>query len=129
MQADPVQETQAVDDRTYRWASVVLRVGLYLSFIAMSVGLVWWFATGAPGTATTTMPIDEIPSELLAGNPLALLTVGVLVLLATPAATLLTELVTYTWARNWRFAGIAALVAAILLVSIAFSMKWIRLFA
>src|SRR5438105_14836575 len=104
---------------------------MYASFAAMGGGLVWWLLAGAPGgqaTAARGLPIQSIPSEALAGNPLALLNLGVLLLLATPGITLLAEIAAYAAARNWRYAGIASIVALILLLSVALSLKWIRLF-
>jgi uncharacterized membrane protein len=66
--------------------------------------------------------------ELLALNPLALLNLGVVLLLATPGVTLFAMTVTYAAARNRRYSAIAALVGAILLLSLAISLKWIVLF-
>ncbi len=117
------------DVMTYKWAGFTLTAGMYASFGAMVGGLVWWLLAGAPGgtaSASATIPLDKIVSELLALNPLALLNLGVLLLLATPGITLLAEIVTYAAARNWRYAGVAVLVGAILLVSLALSLGWIK---
>lgn len=130
MKEDTHAATPATDPQTYRWAGLTLTAGMYASFAAMSVGLVWWLASGAPGggTESKVVPLDQILPQLLALNPLALLNLGVLLLLATPGITLFTQIITYAADRNWRYAGIASLVGAILLLSLALSMKWIRLF-
>ena len=125
------QLQQTGDARTYTWASYTLRAGMYCSFVAMGSGLLWWFLSGAPGSQeklVDLIPITSIVPELLAGNPLALLNLGVLLLLATPGITLLTEIVTYAADRNWRYVAIASLVGAVLLLSVALSMKWISIF-
>lgn len=117
------------DIMTYRWAGFTLTAGMYASFGAMVGGLVWWLLAGAPGgtaSASTMIPLDRVVSELIALNPLALLNLGVLLLLATPGLTLLTEIATYSSARNWRYAGVAALVGAILLLSLALALEWIK---
>lgn len=104
---------------------------MYASFVAMAAGLVWWVAAGAPGgqsSAAKVMPLDRLLPELFALNPLALLNLGVVLLLATPGVTLLASIGTYVMARNWRYAGIAALIGAILLLSLGLSLKWIVLF-
>jgi uncharacterized membrane protein len=122
---------QTKDAQTYIWAARTLRWGMYASFGAMVAGLVWWVIDGAPGgetSAAKVIPLDRILPELIALNPLALLNLGVVLLLATPGVTLFAIIVTYTAARNWRYAGIAASVAAILLLSLAISLKWIVLF-
>ena len=129
---EPDADSEADSDaQTYRWAAITLQAGMYASFAAMGAGLLWWLLAGAPGgteSASKGMPMDIIVSQLLAGNPLALVNLGVLLLLATPAVTLLGEIITFAAARNWRYAAIAALVGAILLLGFAMSMKWIRLF-
>lgn len=125
------QEVQNRDSRVYRWAGLTLTVGMYASFAAMSVGLVWWLLAGAPGgaaSASKTIPFDRLLADLGALNPLALLNVGVLLLLATPAVTLLAQIVAYALERNRLYAGVASLVGAVLLLSLAISLKWIVLF-
>src|SRR5687768_2089737 len=119
------------DRLTYRWVGLILTAGMYASFAAMGAGLAWWVAVGTPGGDTLearVVPIDRILPELIALNPLALINLGVLLLLATPGLTLIAEIITYGAARNWRYAGIAGLVSSILLLSLALSMKWVRLF-
>jgi uncharacterized membrane protein len=122
---------QSRDTQTYTWASRTLRWGMYVSFGAMVAGLVWWLLTGAAGgeaSAARVIPLDRLLPELAALNPLALLNLGVVLLLATPGVTLLAIIVTYATARNWRYTAIGASVAAVLLFSLAISLKWIVLF-
>src|SRR5262249_9655881 len=67
------------DRRTYAWSSWILRLGMYASFGAMVIGLVWWVAQSAGGTNSAqadTIPLGSIVPELLAGNPLAMLNLG-----------------------------------------------------
>src|SRR5207253_843597 len=110
---------------TYRWVGFALRVGMYASFLAMGLGLAWWLLAGTPGgsgSASKVLPFDRLGPELLAGDALALVNLGVLLLLAAPGVSLLVAMVTYAAGRNWRYAGIAALVGAILLLSLALSL-------
>ncbi len=126
-----MDDTQLTDDTTYRAAAATLRAGMLASFAAMSVGLVWWLLSGSPGgngAASRVMPFDHIMPELLSLNPLALLNLGVLLLLATPGVTLISQLIAFGMARNWRFAAITALVGAIILVSLSVSLGWVKLF-
>ena len=113
------------DTRTYKWAAATLRAGMYFSFAAMGAGLAWWLLAGAPGgtaSASRALPIERVVPEMLAGNPLALVNLGVLLLLATPGVTLLTEIYTYAADRNWRYTAIAALVGALLVLSLVLSL-------
>jgi uncharacterized membrane protein len=123
-----VRGGQSGDARTYRWAGIMLRLGMYTSLAVMGIGLVWWLLVGAPGgqaSASRAMPPDRIPTELVMLNPAAMLNLGVLLLLVTPGVALLVEMVTFAMDGNWRYAGIAALVAAILTLSVAISMQWL----
>lgn len=123
-----MQSTQPADDTTYSVAAATLRAGMLASFAAMLFGLAWWLLSGSPGesNAAYALPFDRILSELLALNPLALLNLGVLLLLATPGLTLLSQLITFSMARNYRFAAITALVGSILLVSLSVSLGWLK---
>ena len=113
------------DEQTYKWAGYILQAGMYVSFACMLAGLVWWLAVGAPGGAASAkkgLALDTLLPELWAGNPLALLNLGVVLLLVTPAASLLSIIFTYALARNRPFTLIASLVGAILALSITISL-------
>ncbi len=114
-----------IDRATYRWAGVILRVGMYSSLGIMLVGLVWAIAgnnTSSP-LSYRAVPLNRLYNEMLAGNPDALLSLGLLLLLASPGVTLLASMVTFAAARNWRFAGLAAISAGILLLSVAIALQ------
>jgi uncharacterized membrane protein len=118
----------AADPQTYRWVAVVLRVGMYTSFAMMVVGLVWWLLAGSPGgqaVENIVIPVDRIGPELLALNPLALTSLGVVALLLTPGFTLFTSAVTYARAGEWLFAGLSALLALVLTFGIVLSLGWL----
>ncbi|HVF99214.1 MAG TPA: DUF1634 domain-containing protein [Chloroflexia bacterium] len=119
------------DDRTYTWAAFTLRTGMFASFGAMLVGLVWWLLGGSRGgqeAAQHVLPFDRIVPELLALNPLALINVGVLLLLATPGITLVAQFVAFALARNWIYAGITAFISVAIGFSVALSLGLITLF-
>ncbi len=116
---------------TYRVAGLILRTGMYLSFGVMLVGLGWVLIAGASIPADAehhSIALDRLGPELTAGNPLAIVSLGVVLLLFTPGITLLSTIVTFVLARNWRFAGVATLIGATLLFSLSLSLKWIKLF-
>ena len=119
------------DNATYYWSGVILKLGMYVSFGFMVVGLVWvLIANGGAGGGANhrAVPLDKLVAELMAGNPLAVISVGVVLLLLTPGVTLMSLMITYALARNWRFAGIAAGIGVVLLVGLSISLKWIKLF-
>ncbi len=116
-----------LDDRTYAWAAATLRLGMIAGFVAMGLGFVWWLAVGSPSgaQAAKVLPLERVPAELLALNPLALLNLGVLLLLATPVVTLVAQIITFAAARNWLYLGICLLIGAIILFSLAVSLHWL----
>ena len=116
------------DTPTYRWVSRVLRVGMYISFAMMVGGLVWWLLAGSPGgdvAENIAIPVDRIIPELFALNPLALTSLGVVMLLLTPGLTLFTSAVTYARGRVWLFAGLSAGLALVITLGIVLSLGWL----
>ena len=113
-----------IDRATYRWAGIILRVGTFSSFGLMLLGLVWAIAGNTTSQPLTyrTVPLSGLYDAMLAGNPDAVLSLGLLLLLASPGVTLLASMVTFVVARNWRFAGLAAISAGILLLSVAIAL-------
>src|SRR4051812_1809355 len=112
------------DGRAYSWAAFVLRAGMYISFTLMAVGLLWWVVAGSPGGQAANgqvLALDRIMPELARGNPLAVLNLGMLLLIATPVTTLIAAMVAFLLEGNRRYAGIAAFVVFILLLSITIS--------
>lgn len=115
----------------YRATALTLKTGMYISFGAMTLGLAWWLVQGgtaeAGGTPAVVTP-DRIVEQLAALNPLALINLGVFLLLATPGITLLVAIVSYARTGNRTYTAIAAVIAAVLILSLAISMKWIKPF-
>lgn len=97
---------------------------MYSSFGIMLLGLVWAIAGSTASTPLSyrTIPISGLYDAMLAGNPDAVLSLGLLLLLASPGVTLLASMVTFAAARNWRFAGLAAISAGILLLSVVIAL-------
>jgi uncharacterized membrane protein len=86
--------------RLERAIGVVLRAGVTLSSLCLAVGLLLSFAgVGAAGA-----------SQLL-------LQVGILVLLATPAARVVVSVVEYVIERDWTFAALTLVVLGELVAS------------
>ena len=118
----------ATDTQAYRWVSAVLRVGMYVSFALMVAGLAWWLLAGSPGgdeAEYIAIPVERIVPEILALNPLALSSLGMLTLLFTPVVTLVAAAITYARAREGFFAGLSALLVLILTVGIVLSLGWL----
>ncbi|MDE2333948.1 MAG: DUF1634 domain-containing protein [Rhodospirillales bacterium] len=101
--------------------SGVLRGGVLLSVAIILGGISWFFVlryTG--GLAHPTFP-DTLPavvSGVLAGQPLAVVVLGLLVLLATPVLRVGVSIIAFALEEDRTYVTITALVLAILLFSI-----------
>ena len=109
--ADP----PAASDGLYRGVQRTLAGGMALSFGLMGLGLLWQFVNPRPHPEQV-IPLDRLPAELLAGNPLALLDLGLLVLLMIPAVHLSVAAVQFGRRQDWRYLGLTLLVLGLLLL-------------
>lgn len=75
------------------------------------------FSTFRPGPLDLRSPI-RIVEEALALAPAAVIQLGILVLLLTPLARVILSVVTYARSRDLVFAGLTAVVLAVLLFSL-----------
>jgi uncharacterized membrane protein len=107
--ADPGSATEGL----YRGVQRTLIGGMALSFSLMGVGLAWQLANPQPHPEQV-VPLDRLPAELLAGNPLALLDSGLLVLLLIPAVHLSVAAVQFGRQREPRYLALTLLVLGLL---------------
>ena len=96
--------------------SRVLVVGLLAAIFLLVVGVVLTLVhSGAPVPRKTS--IQGIPRALRALEPGGFFELGLLVLLATPAARVVALFLAYVRRRQWLFSGISFFVFAILALS------------
>jgi uncharacterized membrane protein len=77
--------------RLNRRIGLALRVGIVISLLLIAGGLILFFFSGAPHTATLT-PVTSLAYGLAAFNPSAFITVGLIVILLLPTAILIISL-------------------------------------
>lgn len=96
--------------------SQVLRGGVLLSALLISIGAIWYFIHPvADGVALTTLP--TVVQGVAHGDPRALIMLGLLVLLATPVVRVAVSIYAFAREHDWRFVVITSIVLATLLVS------------
>lgn len=95
----------------------VLLIGVTVSIAIMLLGLVL-LAFNPTQTARHTVPISQAFPRAFQGDPGAVLTVGIILLMATPALRVVTCLIGFLAERDWVYSGVALLVALVLTVSI-----------
>lgn len=100
----------------HRQVVSTLWAGLAGSLAAIAAGFAWAAASGArPGGL---IPLGRVFPSLLSGDPGALVSAGLLVLLLTPVAAVLTALVWFAGRRQRAWAGIALGVLAVIAAGI-----------
>jgi uncharacterized membrane protein len=116
-----------MDDETrreeivYENAIKSLRYGFYIAATFFVVGVAWSIAKRQE-LATTVLPFQDIPGELLDGNPAAVIDLSILALMLTPVATVLIIATNFYRLNERRYAVFALLVLVTLAVSIALSL-------
>jgi uncharacterized membrane protein len=116
--------SSTLPESAYRRIALVLRGGLLLSLAILVAGLAVYRAKN-PGTtssaALATNPIlgylgvTGLAAGLAAGAPAAYLTLGLLVLVATPIVRVLAGLYSFHWARERAMEAVTATVLVLLL--------------
>jgi uncharacterized membrane protein len=100
----------------------VLVVGLLVStvFLLVGLGLSLWLDHGLPAAV-----VD--PGEALRGlaalRPVAFLSLGLMILIATPAIRVIGSVIVFLWERDWRYAGITLLVLSVMIASVLLGRK------
>ncbi len=143
-EADPGAAEGETEDRAVAemetTVAIALRWGVLLSFAVILLGSAWLFASGDTGYAGVSVSgahaadalttyhaggagqwFPTTPTEVIAGvragRPYAVITLGVLVLIATPVFRVAVSVITFLWERDRMYALITLYVLLVLLVS------------
>lgn len=101
--------------------SHVLRGGVVASAAIILLGMAWFYIQMAiTGHATLTFPhtFTGIVQRLARGEPLALVSLGLAVLLLTPILRVAISILVFALERDWLYTIITVVVLAILLISL-----------
>jgi uncharacterized membrane protein len=122
----PAPQPDAERDRLLRQTELiisnVLRGGVLLSAGIILLGVILfyigWLRAGS-GAHEGAFPhsLAGVGQGLAQGDPLAIIALGLLVLLATPVLRVAVSVVTFALERDWRYTAITLLVLAILVLS------------
>lgn len=109
------------------WISYVLRVGVLLAAAIIVTGLIWFLAAGAPGGPTTLNQLlgggghsivvspRTIISGIGAGNPIAVIQLGVLVLILTPTSRVAMTVILFLVQKDRIFVAVTLTVLLVLI--------------
>ncbi len=98
----------------------LLMVGASMGLLAMAVGLGLYLAIPADARPAQGSP-QGLLSGVGAGNPIDIMNLGILILMATPVARVAALVAGFLWERRPRFALISLLVLALLFTSFVFA--------
>jgi uncharacterized membrane protein len=100
--------------------SRVLRAGVLLSAGVISLGIIdfWLFPHRQSGTQDLPHSIAGVWTGLALADPSAIITAGLLLLVATPVIRVAVSIIAFAVNRDLLYVGITCLVLAILLVSL-----------
>ncbi len=101
-------------DHILHW---VLLIGVVVSISVMLLGLVL-LALNPASASHQTGSIPQAIDGALHGNPAEVLTVGILLLMATPAVRVVTCLIGFLAERDWLYTFVAIAVTLVLVFSI-----------
>lgn len=120
-------ELRTLPDSAYRRMTVVLRVGLIVSLLIILAGLAAYLAenpslsSGAVVSSNPSLQYLTFPglgSGLVSGAPQAYLTLGLLVLVATPLVRVMSGFYYFRQGRERAMAAITFIVIVLLLVGL-----------
>jgi uncharacterized membrane protein len=103
--------------------SNVLRGGVLLSAAVISVGsflfYIHYFSVAGHTVDTAVFPhsLASVARGLVQGDPVAIIVLGLLLLLATPVVRVAVSIVAFGLERDWRYVVISTIVLLILLIS------------
>jgi uncharacterized membrane protein len=124
---DPGRGPPPLPDSEYRHMADVLRTGLLVALVLMLGALVTYLALHPGATFGAALGSNPLPgllalgpfaSALLAGRPEAYLTLGVLVLIATPAARVFTGFLYFRRGGERALSAITLTVLALVVVGV-----------
>lgn len=105
-------------DRVERTVRRVLLAGIVVAVGLMALGLVLGLLD-ARDLPTHVVPLADLPAHLAALDPAAYLSLGLLVLIATPFVRVAGSLVAFALGRDRRYVLVTAVVLVVMCLSVA----------
>jgi uncharacterized membrane protein len=92
---------------------------MWTSVVLLLVGLTW-YAIQPSSSEITLGPLDAIDA-ILKGDPIGLIDLGILFLIATPLVRVITALAVFAQTREWKFVLVS--VCVLLIITLAIFVK------
>jgi uncharacterized membrane protein len=115
----PAPTTSRPVNRLEANVSKVLKVGTYAGIALIALGVVLMVVDGrSPLDVAPSLELGRLPADLAALHPSAFLWLGVLLVLATPPARVLTALIGYLRGREREMAIVATLILVVIALGV-----------
>jgi uncharacterized membrane protein len=102
-----------------RRVRLVLVIGMWTSMVLLLAGLAC-YAIAPSGGEVTLGPVQAIDA-ILGGDPIGLVSLGILCLIATPLLRIITALAVFAQTREWKFVLVS--VCVLLIITLAIFVK------
>jgi uncharacterized membrane protein len=112
-----MESTNLRKSRLNNWVSLSFKVGVAVSLTLIVIGLVLIGIAGAK-VVEPTVPLTQLPQEILKLNATAIITLGILTLLLTPILQIVAAMATFSIHRNKLYLGISITLLSILAFSL-----------
>ncbi|MBA7600400.1 hypothetical protein ES703_07451 [subsurface metagenome] len=109
------------DNRLYKWLYFTFRIGVACCLCLVSLGFILAIITGAEFT-DRVVPPSQFFHRISELDPLAIITLGILILMLTPFSGVILSVVTFLMEKNKLYLGISVAVLCVLLLSLALAL-------
>ena len=109
------------DNRLYKWLYFAFRIGTVCSLCFVSLGFILAIITKAEFT-DRVVPPSQFFHRISEMDPLAIITLGILVLVLTPFSGVILAVVTFLMAKDKLYLGISMAVLCVLLLSLVLAL-------
>ena len=109
------------DNRLYKWLYFAFRIGIACCLCLVFLGFILASITGAEFT-DRVVPPSQFFQRISEMDPLAIITLGILVLVLTPFSGVILAVVTFLMAKDKLYLGISMAVLCVLLLSLVLAL-------
>lgn len=100
-----------------RYIRIVLLAGMLSSVVTMIIGLLMFAFSEGPWD-NVPLSLSGIIEGIGQGNPIAVIDLGILMLIATPLTRVITALVVFAFGRETKFVMVALVVLAVVTIAV-----------
>ena len=112
-----MKTTGSPDDRLYRWLYSTYRLGIAFALCVVIFGFILQGITGAKLT-DPVVPSNQFFHHVMELDPLAIITLGILILILVPFSSVISAMVNFLMRKNKLYLGISVAVLCVLFLSL-----------